>query len=46
MSPAAVDPNNFYTDYAPFAAGRTVLVQYGYGNYVPASSYDQDYACQ
>ncbi len=36
------------TDYAPFANGKIILVQYGYGGngYTGAASqYDQDYAC-
>ena len=40
-------PGSFGWEYAPFAGGRIVLVQYGWGaEYTgPPSPYDQDYAC-
>ncbi len=45
---AGTVPGNYGWEYAPFAGGKIVLVQYGYGGngYTgPASQYDQDYAC-
>ncbi|HET6966521.1 MAG TPA: hypothetical protein VFH58_17245 [Acidimicrobiales bacterium] len=32
-------------DHAPFAGGRTILIQYGYG-VSPPPQWDQDYACR
>ena len=40
-------PSTYGWEYSPFAGGKTVLVQYGYGSEYtgPPSPYDQDYAC-
>ena len=40
-------PGSYGWEYSPFAGGKTVLVQYGYGSEYtgPPSPYDQDYAC-
>jgi hypothetical protein len=40
-----VQPGNPTSDYAPFAGGTTVLVQYGYG-VNPQPEFDEDYACR
>jgi hypothetical protein len=45
IPPQPVKQGDPVSDYAPFAGGTTVLVQYGYGN-VPAHTYDEDYACK
>jgi hypothetical protein len=44
IPPQPVKQGDPVSDYAPFAGGTTVLVQYGYGN-APPHTYDEDYAC-
>ena len=45
LPPGAMNPTTPADDYGSFAGGTTVLVQYGYGSYVAAHKWDEDYAC-
>ena len=45
IPPQPVDTSKPVSEYAPFAGGTTVLVQYGYG-VNPQPPYDEDYACK